>query len=597
MSDCKLYAVSMFTRMLAIILAILIPQVQCRHNDLPCNPDSHPEDCPPWFTCRRLNNNSVYCDCIDDTLQGAIKCQQESFSTILDIEYHISYDNATDCTTVGRCSQYETPWNITNYPYAQLPPTLSGLNSSCKSLRRSGPLCANCIKGYGPGVFSYDLQCYKCTGHYHGWGIYFFLELSLSTLFFCIIVSCRISATTASMNIFVLLSQVVAAIFAYKAPIFEQSFGKPSAVLVKVFQTCYGIWNLDFFRSIIPPFCVSDGITNIHALALQYISALYPLCLIGITYVFIELYDHNYRPIVWLWAPFQTCFTRCRRTYNPKETIIGTFATFLLLSYTKLIFVSSNLLDSTTVYTHYTTNTSIQSTLTPLWDTSIKFFGKEHFPFAMLAVIVLSTFVAIPLLFLCLYPTKTFQKCVGNRNCHAMHAFADAFQGCFKDGTKGMCDCRYFAGVYLLLRISLFLTHSMIPSRLNSWVAPAAIFMLVSLSFMAFRPYKRHIFNIIDCSFLAVVSTGTFLVALIPYAEDKIAFGVTVFILLSSPLLYISSYVIYSALSYTNILQKLQICSQFSSLHNQNERNRENSNTDLFPDRLLNPEDYTPLLP
>ena len=567
----------MSTGVLAIILATVIFQVACKHSDYPCDPDSHPEDCPPWFTCTRLDNNSVNCDCIDNTLQGAIKCKQGSFSTILDIEYQITYDNVTDCTTVGRCP-YETIWKIEHYPYVQLPSTLSQLNTSCKPLNRNGSLCANCVKGYGPGVFSYDLQCYSCKGPYHGWGIYFFLEFSLSTLFFCILLSCRISATTASMNVFVLLSQIVAALFAYRASIFEYRLGNVSVVLVKIFETSYGLWNLDFFRNLIPPFCVSENIKSMHALALQYVSALYPLCLIGITYACIELHDHNFRPIVWLWAPFHRCFTRCRRTCNPKETIIGTFATFLLLSYTKLIFVSSKLLNSATSYTHYTTNATIHSTVTPLYDSSVKFFGKEHFPFAMLAVIVLSTFVAVPLLFLLLYPMKTFQRCVVKGNCHAMHAFADAFQGCFKDGTNGTRDCRYFAGLYLLLRITVFLTHCMIPSRLNSWVAPAAILMLASLSFAVFRPYKRDIFNIIDCSLLALTSTVTFLIALTPYSESEVAYGVIIFIMFSFPLLYISSYIIYS------VLQKLKNYKTCSH------------NTDiLFPDRLLKPEEYTEL--
>ena len=562
----------------AIIVAMVILQVKCKNSDVPCYP-VFPDDCPPWFTCTKLDNNSVNCDCIDDTLQGAIKCHQHSFRTLLDVEYQITYDNVTDCTTVGRCP-YGISREIIHYPYVQLPSNLSLLYNSCEPFNRSGPLCTDCENGHGSGVFSYDLHCYKCSGPYYGWGIYFFLEFSLSTLFFCIILSCRISATTASMNIFVLLSQIVVALFAYRAPMFEHWLGNVSAVLVKIFQTCYGFWNLDFFRNLIPPFCVSEDITNIHALALQYISALYPLCLIGITYACIELHDHNFRPIVWLWAPFHRCFTRCRRTCNPKETIIGTFATFLLLSYMKLIFVSSNLLNSVTIYTHYTTNASVHSTVTPFWDSSIKFFGKEHFPFAMLAVVVLSTFVAVPLLFLLLYPTKIFQKYVARGNCHAMHALADAFQGCFKDGTNGTRDCRYFAGIYLLLRIAVFLTHSMIPSRLNSWVVPATIFMLASLSFAAFRPYKRDIFNITDCSLLAVTSTGSFLIALTPYSGNEVAYGIIIFIFFSSPLLYIGSYIIYS------VVQKLQSYKVGSH------------NTDtLFPDRLLKPEEYTALQP
>ena len=34
-----------------------------------------------------------------------------------------------------------------------------------------------------------------------------------------------------------------------------------------------------------------------------------------------------------------------------------------------------------------------------------------------------------------------------------LHAFMDAFQGCYKDGTNGTRDCRYFAGLQLVLRL------------------------------------------------------------------------------------------------------------------------------------------------
>ena len=46
-----------------------------------------------------------------------------------------------------------------------------------------------------------------------------------------------------------------------------------SHAVFKVILTCYGFWNLDFFRYLIPPFCVSQDLKNIHVLALQYVSA------------------------------------------------------------------------------------------------------------------------------------------------------------------------------------------------------------------------------------------------------------------------------------------------------------------------------------
>jgi len=50
-----------------------------------------------------------------------------------------------------------------------------------------------------------------------------------------------------------------------------------------------GLWNLDLFHPIVPPFCVSPSMKNLNAFALEYIEAFYPLILILLTYICIKL--------------------------------------------------------------------------------------------------------------------------------------------------------------------------------------------------------------------------------------------------------------------------------------------------------------------
>ena len=66
-----------------------------------------------------------------------------------------------------------------------------------------------------------------------------------------------------------------------------QVTGFPYVVLQVLLVVC-GIWSLDFFHSVIPPFCVSNNIRNVHALALEYVVAFYLVCLVLITYVCIK---------------------------------------------------------------------------------------------------------------------------------------------------------------------------------------------------------------------------------------------------------------------------------------------------------------------
>ena len=63
---------------------------------------------------------------------------------------------------------------------------------------------------------------------------------------------------------------------------------------MQVLPVLCGVWSLDFFRSVIPPFCVSSNIKTVHILVLQYLVAFY---LILITYSCIKLHDNNFRPV------------------------------------------------------------------------------------------------------------------------------------------------------------------------------------------------------------------------------------------------------------------------------------------------------------
>ena len=220
--------------------------------------------------------------------------------------------------------------------------------------------------------------------------------------------------------------------------------------------TFCGFWNLDFFQYFIPLICISSDRSTIHTLALEYIVAVYPLLLTLVIYVCVEMYDSGVRVVVCVLRPFHMCFAHFRRRWNPKGSVINTFATFLLLSYSKLLTVSYKLLDASTLY-NITGKTFGPAVL--YYDASIEYFSREHLPFALPAICVL--------LLLLLYPMKLFQKCLGyctRIRWQFLHTFADAFQGCYKNGTNGTRDYRYFAGLYLLFRAVLLVGFTAQPS-------------------------------------------------------------------------------------------------------------------------------------
>ena len=141
---------------------------------------------------------------------------------------------------------------------------------------------------------------------------------------------------------------------------------------------------------------------------IDYSIAFYPLALIIVAYILIELHAHNFRVIVWIWRPFHRCFARFRQQWNIRTSIVDAFATFLILLNIKLLSVSFDLLTSTLVYN---VNETVVGTYI-YYDASIEYFEtKKHLPYAILTVFVVITFI-FPILLLLLYPMWCFQWCL-----------------------------------------------------------------------------------------------------------------------------------------------------------------------------------------
>ena len=118
------------------------------------------------------------------------------------------------------------------------------------------------------------------------------------------------------------------------------------ARLARIIFSLYGIWNLDFFRTLMPHICVN--INTLQTLALDYGIAFYPLILLVVAYALIQAHTCNLRIISVMCRPFYRCTEHFRSQWDVRTSIVEAFATFLLLSYVKLLSVSFDLLIPTT---------------------------------------------------------------------------------------------------------------------------------------------------------------------------------------------------------------------------------------------------------
>ena len=361
----------------------------------------------------------------------------------------------------------------------------------------------------------------------------------------------------------------------------------------------YGIWNLDFFRIIYPPFCLHPSISTLQVLALDYIIAAYPLFLIVVTYVVVELHDRNFKLVVWLWKPVRRCFIYFRRHWNVKTSLIDAFGTFLLLSYVKFLSTSFDLLIPISLYNMH--GDTINETYL-YYDATIEYFSKQHLPYAILAITVLILFNLLPIVLLCLYPCQCFQTLLNccRLRCAALHTFMDTFQGCYKDRTDSSYDCRWFSAVYLIIRIAIHLMVAGTQDMKLLFLYSTALLIFTVILIGVVQPYKSLIYGRLDMVLilmLALTSLLTSLTSMITWTEhDKQSdpTAVVAYICAILPLVYILAISMYWLLIRKMTPQRFYYMMQkllpFKILVRK--KNLEES----LPDRLANPGECTALL-
>jgi len=415
------------------------------------------------------------------------------------------------------------------------------------------------------------------------------------TVFFILVLSCGLSATSPQLSTFVFLSQSVAIganVRIVLAAIDPYPF---AANVARIIFALYGIWNLDFFRTLIPHVCLR--VSTLQALALDYAIAFYPLILLSITYVLIELHACNVRVIVVLCRPFHRCVSCLRSHCDVKTSIVGAFATFFLLSYLRILGVSFDLLFPMQVKNM--TDHTLGSFL--YYDATIEYFGHEHLPYAVPAIFITIFFTLLPLLLLLLYPMRCFQRCLGcsevSSRWHALRIFIDAFQGCYKDGTNGTRDCRYFAVLHFLVRFLLFIIFGF---TLNELFYAAAVIVLVGVGVLIaiMKPYKPHLaaYNTID--FVLVLNMATWcatvtcvtLTGLQLHRLLKSAMLLS-FVIGVLPLFYVSFVTLRWMCSRKEFGQRMR--KRIRDLIRENHRQLSGSAIEeSLPDRLINPNEY-----
>ena len=471
-------------------------------------------NCPTWFF---FNPTTCNCECLP---YNHLICDGDN--AFIEIGFIVTYNKNRELISIGHWQQYRLQsghtYNITKPGFIKLPMNLTELNDyMCAPLNRNGFLCSKCRDDFGPSVniMLSTQQCYKCRKTWTGVVLYLFLEFVPITMLFVIILVFRIRVTSAPMTCFIMYSQLIMIacynshpdVLALGGAVFTDT--GTLRTVSKVFLTLYGVLNLDFFQHSVPPFCISSHLELIHVAFLGYFSAFYPIVLVILTWMCIELHDRNCQVIVHLWKPFHVCFVRLRRSWDIKSDIIDAFASLFLLSFCKILYQACLLLSTDIVYYHSWTGNPISR-----WhqyvlksDPDIKMGSPVFYVIYFSVGLIYAVFSFMPSLILTLYPFKIFRVLLARckLDCVTLSMFVEKFHCCYRDGLDRGKDMRAFSGLYFLVRILVIVAPMALSHHIGMtvWFIRGAIFLFAALIVTLCRPYKKTYMNVSDALLLS----------------------------------------------------------------------------------------------
>ena len=226
--------------------------------------------------------------------------------------------------------------------------------------------------------------------------------------------------------------------------------------------------------------CISQSFNNLDVMLLNFVSVFYPLVLMLLSYIFIELHA---KLVVLMWKPFKKCFSKIRRNWSATHSIIHAYATLLLLSFSTLNYNAYQLLRATNVHN----NTEQLYTGVLYNQPSTHLFSSKYMLYFVIVLGFMLFLGVIPTALLCIHSVKLFRKklnnCCSQRIQIALNTFADTFNGTCEDGLNGTRDYRVLPALLAVL-IMLSAIIGTLGHVLNISVLPVFVIMLVLASFI-----------------------------------------------------------------------------------------------------------------
>ena len=451
-----------------------------------------------------------------------------------------------------------------NEAFLHLPNSTGELDAFiCGKVHRTGTICGECIKAYGPAVNSDIYECIHCDNadialHIIVYMLSVYLPLFL---FFIAIIVFNIRLTTGPANAFVLYSQLISSTFYLDAdghiPMnMVSSHPKQLHRIQKAYRVLYGIFNLEFVENFISPLCLGTGLNTLDVLQLNYAVALFPLLMIVLVIFFLRM-KSLIKLKCFRQRPRDNRRSRLFPSWRMGQSLLHAFAAFVLLSYTKFILTSSYI--------------AIHQYLIDENGAKLSNGARQYHPrvfhagqfatndptyvlrYLLPACVVLVIFAVFLPLLLLEYPVKLLERLINKVHClrrfypvDKIHILLDTFQGCYRN------NMRFFAGLYFIFRLAINVSYI----ATDGWLSQYTVQQITCLTFIVLialcQPYNNKILNYIDILIftnLAILNALSLYLyeygQTYPSEQLPLAFFILQYILVFIPVIYMASYMIW----------------------------------------------------
>ena len=462
-------------------------------------------ECPPGF---KHCDVSKKCVCNIHAYVGLFKCDRGTFQSYLLHGYWAGYleihNNDTPKLVTSTCPFCEYRLfngSDTSEFEVVLPRNSSDLDKTVCGETRTGVLCGKCREGYTVHFHSPGYLCKPAepVGCKLGWLFYILSELVPVTVVFITVLVLNVSFTSGGvLSSFILFSQLLDSfdINASGITTYTKSIKQTINTLTTSYQFLYGFFNMNFFDYETLSFCLWENATILEMLTFKYVTILYILLLIVSVIWFMNKCGGKHY-----------CGKCCRIT-TIRTSIIHGISSFLVICYTKLVYVSILILNP--VHFHVESNSGYNPRPRIWMNGEIEFFSKQHLPYALPALFSLLTIGLLPPVLFLSYPL--LNKVLARLGCEDSKAanflscqycvtnlkpLLDSFQSCFKD------NMRFLAGLYFIYRWTVLFVYVVTRDYGSYYTVVGCVFLGILVLHMVCQPYIKREHNIIDTLLLA----------------------------------------------------------------------------------------------